>query len=56
MKTVAGLALTLALCYGYIANIISLTDAWDGPLSGKTVLRVIGIPAVPIGIIMGYVP
>lgn len=42
--------------YGYVHNITLLTDAWDGPLTAKLVLRVIGIPAAPIGVIMGYVP
>lgn len=48
------IALYLLLLYGYLANIYKLTKYdFDVPLKAE-VLRVVGIPVFPMGIILGY--
>lgn len=47
-------ALYLLMLYGYLANIYKLTKYdFDVPLKAE-VLRVVGIPVFPMGIILGY--
>ena len=55
----AGLLLTVIVgggAYGWVSNIIKLTGSSFDPLGGVVVVRAIGIPIVPLGIVMGYVP
>lgn len=48
------IALYLLMLYGYLANIYKLTKYdFDVPLKAE-VLRVVGIPVFPMGIILGY--
>lgn len=48
----------LASAFGYVMNIIRLVSDWVGvdELSIIIVLRLIGIIAAPLGVIMGYIP
>ena len=45
-----------ASSYGWVSNIIKLAGSSFDPLGGVVVIRAIGIPIVPLGIVMGYVP
>jgi hypothetical protein len=40
--------------YGWIANVVKLFHADFGHITGELVLRGIGVIAVPLGAIMGY--
>jgi len=42
--------------YGWTSNIIKLAGSSFDPLGGVVVIRAIGIPIAPLGIVMGYVP
>lgn len=42
--------------YGWVSNIVKLAGSSFDPLGGVVVVRAIGIPIVPLGIVMGYVP
>jgi len=42
--------------YGWVSNIVKLTGSSFDPVGGVVVVRAIGIPIVPLGIVMGYVP
>ena len=49
-------AIVGASSYGWVSNIIKLAGSSFDPLGGVVVIRAIGIPVVPLGIVMGYVP
>jgi len=49
-------AIVGASSYGWISNIIKLAGSSFDPLGGVVVIRAIGIPFIPLGIVMGYVP
>jgi hypothetical protein len=40
---------------GWIMNIMTIWNTYDLPLTGKFVLRIIGIFVFPIGGILGYI-
>ena len=42
--------------WGWARNIIAVTQSDFASIDGEIVVRVIGIPVVPIGAIMGWVP
>lgn len=45
----------IAVGYGYINNIVTLIGMdWDAALTIEAVLRIIGIVAGPLGVVMGY--
>ena len=48
------LALVIVLCYGWVANIITLYNSNFDTITGQLVLRVVGIFVAPLGTIMGY--
>ena len=41
---------------GWARNIIAVTQSDFASINGEIVVRVIGIPVVPIGAVMGWVP
>lgn len=49
------LTLVITMAIGWSANIVKLarSDFHDG-VSGMEVVRVIGIPVVPVGVVVGY--
>lgn len=48
-------ALVIALFIGWVMNIVTLFGVdLSGPVSGTTVLRLIGIPVFVIGGVMGW--
>jgi hypothetical protein len=53
-----GLAALLAAggAVGWVRNIIAVTHSDFNNIDGELVVRVVGIPMVPIGAIMGWVP
>jgi hypothetical protein len=58
----AGLALFLAVAIttgsavGWVRNVIVVTHSDFSHVDGELVVRVVGIPMVPIGAVMGWVP
>ena len=48
------LLLILSLASGYVMNLYSIFHTADGPLTGKFILRIIGIFAFPLGGILGW--
>lgn len=46
--------LVVGLFYGYINNIITLVQS-TGMTWGELAVRIIGVPFVPLGIVMGYI-
>jgi hypothetical protein len=49
-------AFVLVVVCGWVGNLVKIarTD-WDKPLTPKTIVRIVGIPIVPLGAVMGYV-
>jgi len=41
---------------GWVRNIIAVAHSDFSSIDGMTVIRVIGIPAVPVGAIAGWIP
>ena len=41
---------------GWVRNIIAVTQSNFASIDGEIVVRVVGIPVVPIGAVMGWVP
>ena len=41
---------------GWVRNIIAVAHSDFTSISGELVIRVIGIPAAPVGAVMGWVP
>lgn len=44
----------LIACFGWVANIIKLVDMSFDPITIELVLRLVGVIAAPLGVIMGY--
>jgi hypothetical protein len=40
---------------GWILNIVKLVELFGGPVTGKLVLRAVGIFAFPLGAVLGFV-
>jgi Na+/melibiose symporter-like transporter len=49
-----GVVCVAASVIGWIANIAKLLDAGFDPITGESVVRIIGVFVFPIGIVMGY--
>jgi hypothetical protein len=41
---------------GWVRNIIAVAQSDFTSIKGKLVIRVVGIPAAPVGAVMGWVP
>ena len=41
--------------YGWVSNLIALAHSNFEPLTGMVVVRIIGVFAVPVGVVMGYI-
>ena len=48
--------LTAGGAFGWVRNIIAVTHSDFNNIDGELVVRVVGIPMVPIGAVMGWVP
>jgi hypothetical protein len=48
------IAIVIAILYGWVMNIIALCGIEEFVLTGKNVLRVVGIFVPPLGGLMGY--
>lgn len=53
-ETIAGLFLLICFC-GWIINILKFISIIDNVVTGVMLVRMIGIPLFPIGIIIGYI-
>ncbi len=42
------------MLYGWIANIVTLWNSFDDPLTAKMIVRLAGIFVFPLGAILGY--
>lgn len=51
---IAYIVLVATLIAGWIMNIMTIWNTYDLPLTGKFVLRVIGVFVFPIGGVLGY--
>ena len=51
---IAYIVLVATLIAGWIMNIMTIWNTYDLPLTGKLVLRVIGVFVFPIGGVLGY--
>jgi len=50
------LLIIAALAFGWISNIVKLAHMdWNAALSILGVLRIVGVLAAPLGVILGYV-
>lgn len=54
MFIVVWVALSLALVVGWVNNIIQLVGIINDPVTGMLILRICGIPLVPLGAILGF--
>lgn len=54
-KTILGLNIFFFALFGWIYNMISLSQMEMNPISGLLIVRVIGIPIIPVGVIVGYI-
>jgi hypothetical protein len=52
---VVWLGVIAAICYGWIANIITIAHSNFNDITGLLVLRVVGIFIAPIGAVLGYI-
>ena len=41
---------------GWVSNIIAVAHSDFSSIDGMTVIRVIGIPAAPVGAVVGWIP
>jgi hypothetical protein len=49
------LAIVVAFCYGWIANIVTIAHSDLSNFTGMLILRVAGIFVAPLGAILGYI-
>lgn len=49
------IALIIALCYGWIMNIVAIAHSNFSDLTGLLILRVVGIFVAPLGTVLGYI-
>lgn len=50
----AALTIVAVVVYGWILNIVKLVELGDSLLTVEGALRVVGVPVVPLGAILGY--
>jgi len=48
--------LALGGSIGWVRNIIAVAHSDFSSIDGMTVIRVIGIPAAPVGAVVGWIP
>lgn len=46
--------LLVCLC-GWIGNIVRLVDVIKQPLTAFEVLRIVGVPVAPLGVVLGFI-
>jgi hypothetical protein len=56
MAIILSLTLFLGGSVGWIRNIIAITQSDFNHIDGELVVRVIGVPMVPVGSVMGWLP
>jgi hypothetical protein len=49
------LTIVIALCYGWIANVITIAQSDFSTFTGMLILRIAGIFVAPLGAILGYI-
>jgi hypothetical protein len=54
VATLIVLLLWAAAIGGYIANVVKIVDVINDPVTPMLILRAIGVIALPLGAIMGY--
>lgn len=50
--TIVGISILCVM--GWVMNIIALVNMMGNEIGGEFILRCIGIPTVPLGIVMGW--
>jgi hypothetical protein len=53
-QLVLWLAIVILSIYGWVSNIVEVFGADFSIVTGKLVLRVVGILIAPVGVVMGY--
>lgn len=51
----AYIALICGVVYGYVHNIVLLVHSLSDPIGALFVARCVGVIAVPLGVVLGYV-
>ena len=46
--------ITLACLYGWGANLVKLIAGIDDPITALFLMRIVGVFAAPLGVILGY--
>lgn len=54
ISEIAWLVFAIPFVGGYIANIVKLISMVGGDVTTMFILRIVGIPFVPIGAVLGY--
>ena len=49
------LMLVIVCGYGWIRNIVVVARHVNDPITGMFILRIVGIPAAPVGVVLGYI-
>jgi hypothetical protein len=55
MRALIVVLLFAAITYGWVNNIVQLVDEMNDPLTAKVIIRIVGIPTAPVGVVMGYI-
>lgn len=57
MRTILCIAIVAAgiTIYGWAANIATVVENFDDPLTTEQVVRIVGIPFYPLGVVLGYI-
>jgi hypothetical protein len=55
-KILVFLAIWGTCMFGWVMNIVSLTTCNFNPITAEPVLRVVGIFAAPLGVVLGFIP
>lgn len=50
------LVIVLGGSFGWVKNIIAVAHSDFSNINGELIVRVVGVPMVPIGAVMGWVP
>lgn len=50
-----GLALVLAVPFGWVWNVVKLAGMNLDAVSGMLILRIVGVVVPPLGVVLGYV-
>lgn len=49
------LSVWVAILYGWVANIVKFIGILDNPITAMFIARLVGIFAIPLGVILGFV-